>query len=162
MLVRVRVAPRWAAVAAGLALICGLPVIASALPVSVPSLTALQFRGRILASAGMSYAGYAESNATFGLPPLPGLTGLAWMLDGVTKMRVWAATPTRWRVDVLSDAGERDTSSAAAPTSGIQATNCSPRSVAGSRCGCRARRTWYRLRWRYACCARLDGRPRSA
>src|SRR5260370_35849586 len=24
-------------------------------------------------------------------------------------MRVWQATPARWRVDVLSDAGERDT-----------------------------------------------------
>ena len=39
----------------------------------------------------------------------PGLTGLTSLLDGVTKMRVWQATPTRWRVDVLSDAGERDT-----------------------------------------------------
>ena len=84
-------------------------MIASALPVSVPTLTASQLRGRILASAQESYAGYAESNATFGLPPLAGLTGLTSLLDGVTKMRVWQATPTRWRVDVLSDAGERDT-----------------------------------------------------
>jgi len=84
-------------------------VIASALPVRVPSLTASQLRGRILASADESYAGYAESNATFGLPPLAGLTSLTSLLDGVTKMRVWQATPARWRVDVLSDAGERDT-----------------------------------------------------
>ncbi len=96
-------------VAAGLALLCGLPVIASALPVSVPALTASQLRGRILASADESYAGYAESNATFGLPPVAGLTGLTSLLNGVTKMRVWQATPARWRVDVLSDAGERDT-----------------------------------------------------
>ena len=67
---RVRGARRWAVVAVGLALLCGLPVIASALPVSVPALTASQLRGRILASADESYAGYAESNATFGLPPL--------------------------------------------------------------------------------------------
>ena len=100
---------RWAVVAAGLAVLCGLPVIASALPVSVPALTASQLRGRILASAGESFAGYAETNATFGLPSLPGLTSLTSLLDGVTKMRVWQATPTRWRVDVLSDAGERDT-----------------------------------------------------
>ena len=84
-------------------------MVASALPVSVPALTASQLRGRILASANESYAGYAESNATFGLPPLAGLTGLTSLLDGVTKMRVWQATATRWRVDVLSDAGERDT-----------------------------------------------------
>jgi hypothetical protein len=107
-LLRVRGARRWAAVAVGLAVLCGLPVIASALPVSVPALTASQLRGRILASADESYAGYAESNATFGLPPLAGLAGLTSLLDGVTKMRVWQATPTRWRVDVLSDAGERD------------------------------------------------------
>jgi hypothetical protein len=95
-------------VAAGVALLCGLPVIASALPVSVPQLTAGQLRARILASADESYAGYAESNATFGLPPVAGLTGLTSLLNGVTKMRVWQATPDRWRVDVLSDAGERD------------------------------------------------------
>jgi hypothetical protein len=108
-LVKIQVIRRWALVTAGLALLCGLPVIASALPVSVPRLTASQLRTRILASADESYAGYAESNATFGLPPVAGLTGLTGLLNGVTKMRVWQATPDRWRVDVLSDAGERDT-----------------------------------------------------
>jgi hypothetical protein len=108
-LVKSQIVRRWAVVAVGLAVLCGLPVIASALPVSVPAMTASQLRTRILASADESFAGYAESNATFGLPPLPGLTGLTSLLDGVTKMRVWQATPTRWRVDVLSDAGERDT-----------------------------------------------------
>jgi hypothetical protein len=100
---------RWAAVAAGLAVLCGLPVIASALPASVPGLTAGQLRARILASAALSYAGYAESSAAFGLPSLPGLAGVTSLFDGATKMRVWEASPTRWRVDVLSDAGERDT-----------------------------------------------------
>ena len=66
---KVQIVRRWAVVAAGVALLCGLPVIASALPVSVPRLTASQLRARILASADESYAGYAESNATFGLPP---------------------------------------------------------------------------------------------
>jgi hypothetical protein len=107
--VRAEVVRRWSAVAAGLAVLCSLPVLASALPVSVPRLTAHQLRGRILASADESYAGYAESNATFGLPPLPGLTDVTSLLDGVTKMRVWVASPDVWRVDVLSDAGERDT-----------------------------------------------------
>jgi hypothetical protein len=108
-LVTIRVARRWAVVAAGVAVLCGLPVIASALPVSVPPLTAGQLRARVLASADEPYAGYAESNATFGLPPVAGLSGLTSLLNGVTKMRVWQATPDRWRVDVLSDAGERDT-----------------------------------------------------
>src|SRR5437660_168930 len=109
ILVTIQVVRRWAVVAAGVALLCGLPVIASALPVSVPQLTAGQLRARILASADESYAGYAESNATFGLPPVAGLTGLTSLLNGATKMRVWQAAPDRWRVDVLSDAGERDT-----------------------------------------------------
>jgi hypothetical protein len=107
--VTIQIVRRWAVVMADVALLCGLPVIASALPVSVPRLTASQLRIRILASADEPYAGYAESNATFGLPPVAGLTGLTSLLNGVTKMRVWQATPARWRVDVLSDAGERDT-----------------------------------------------------
>jgi hypothetical protein len=96
-------------VAAVIAVLCGLPVIASALPASVPALTAGQLRARILASAALPYAGYAESNATFGLPPLAGLTRVTSLFDGATKMRVWQASQARWRVDVLSDSGERDT-----------------------------------------------------
>ena len=42
---KIRSVRRWAVVAVGLALLCGLPVIASALPVSVPALTASQLRG---------------------------------------------------------------------------------------------------------------------
>jgi hypothetical protein len=100
---------RWAAVAAVVALLCATPVLATALPANVPKLTAGQLRERILASARLSYAGYAESDATFGLPSLPGLADVTSLLDGVTKMRVWQASPDRWRVDVLSDTGERDT-----------------------------------------------------
>jgi hypothetical protein len=96
-------------VAAGVALLCALPAIASALPVSAPAVTAAGLRSHILASASLPYAGYAESDATFGLPSLPGLSDITSLLDGVTKMRVWQASPDRWRVDVLSDAGERDT-----------------------------------------------------
>jgi hypothetical protein len=96
-------------VAGGIAVLCGLPAIASALPVSAPAVTAAGLRSRILASSSLPYAGYAESDATFGLPSLPGLSDLTSLLDGVTKMQVWQASPDRWRVDVLSDAGERDT-----------------------------------------------------
>jgi hypothetical protein len=107
---------RWPVVAAGTAVLCALPVLASALPVSVPSLTAAQLRTRILASQSMSFAGYAESNATFGLPPLGAFSSVASLLDGTTKMQVWQASPQRWRVDVIADASERDTYSADAAT----------------------------------------------
>ena len=95
--------------AAGVAVLCAIPTIASALPVSAPAVTAARLRSGILASGRVPYAGYAESDATFGLPSLPGLTDITSLLDGVTRMRVWQAAPDHWRVDVLSDAGERDT-----------------------------------------------------
>ena len=100
---------RWALVVAGVAMLCALPAIASALPVSAPPVTAGQLRTRILASSKLSYSGYAESDATFGLPSLSGLSDVTSVLNGVTKMQVWQASPDSWRVDVLSDTGERDT-----------------------------------------------------
>lgn len=105
---RARSSWRWLAVAAGVAVLCSLPVLASALPVSVPSLSAARLRARILASQSISFTGYAESNATFGLPPLGAFSSVADLLDGTTKMEVWQASPARWRVDTLSDASERD------------------------------------------------------
>jgi hypothetical protein len=87
-----------------------MPAIDSALPVTVPHVSAAELRTHILASEDRPYAGYAESNASFGLPTgLEGFSGVASLLDGVTRMRVWQAAPNRWRVDVLSDVGENDT-----------------------------------------------------
>jgi hypothetical protein len=75
----------------------------------VPALTPHQLEERILASQGISFAGYAESDASFGLPPLPAFSTVTPLLDGVTRMRVWQAAPDHWRVDTLSDTGEDDT-----------------------------------------------------
>ena len=93
----------------GAAVLCCLPVLASALPVSVPGLTARQLENRILGAQRLSFSGYAESDANFGLPPLPAFSSVTPLLDGVTRMRVWQAAPDRWRVDTLSDTGENDT-----------------------------------------------------
>jgi len=100
---------RWIVVLTGVAVLGCLPVLASALPASVPSLTARQLEERILGSQRESFSGYAESNATFGLPPLPAFSSVTPLLDGVTRMRVWQAAPDHWRVDTLSDTGEDDT-----------------------------------------------------
>ena len=100
---------RWAAVLGGVLLLCALPTLDSALPVTAPRVSPATLRTHILASANRPFEGYAESNASFGLPPLNGFTDLTSLLDGVTRMRVWQAAPDRWRVDVLSDVGERDT-----------------------------------------------------
>jgi len=97
-------------VAGGVALLCALPTIDSAFPVTVPHVAAAQVRKDILAAEDQPYAGYAESDASFGLPTgLEGFSGVTTLLDGVTRMRVWQAAPDRWRVDVLNDVGENDT-----------------------------------------------------
>jgi hypothetical protein len=100
---------RWIAVLAGVAVLCCLPVLAGALPARVPPLTASQLENRILGSQRLPFSGYAESDATFRLPPLPAFSSVTPLLDGVTRMRVWQASPDHWRVDTLSDAGEDDT-----------------------------------------------------
>jgi hypothetical protein len=99
---------RWLAVLTSVAVLCCLPVLASALPASVAKLTPQQLANRILGSQRMSFSGYAESDATFGLPSLPAFSSVAALLDGVTRMRVWQGSPDHWRVDTLSDAGEND------------------------------------------------------
>jgi hypothetical protein len=96
-------------VLAGVAVLCCLPAAASVLPASVPQLTARQLEQRILGSQRLSFSGYAESSANFGLPPLPAFSSMTPLLDGVTRLRVWQASPDRWRVDTLSDVGENDT-----------------------------------------------------
>ncbi len=95
--------------AAGVAVLCCLPVLARAIPASVPRLTARQLESRVLGSQRLAFSGYAESDAAFGLPPLPAFSSVTPLLNGVTRMRVWQAAPDRWRVDTLSDTGENDT-----------------------------------------------------
>jgi hypothetical protein len=66
--IRRRLGWRWAVVAGALAVLCALPALAQVLPVSAPAVTTAQLRSRILNSGRIPYTGYAESNATFGLP----------------------------------------------------------------------------------------------
>ena len=105
----VRIGWRWFVVVAGVAVLCCLPALARALPVSVTPLTAAQLESRVLRSQRLAFSGYAESDANFGLPALPAFSSVTPLLDGVTRMRVWQAAPDRWRVDTLSDTGENDT-----------------------------------------------------
>ena len=100
---------RWAVVLAGVAVLCCLPSLAGALPASVPKLSPRQLEQRIVGSQGLSFSGYGESDANFALPPLPAFSSVTPLLDGVTRLRIWQASPDRWRVDQLSDAGEDDT-----------------------------------------------------
>jgi hypothetical protein len=105
---------RWALVAAGTALLCGLPALIGAWPVAVSGLPAAQLRTRILASAAIPYQGYAESSASLGLPSLPDVGNITTLLDGTTDQYAWYRSASQWRADVLSTAGEDDTYQAGA------------------------------------------------
>jgi hypothetical protein len=99
---------RWAAVAAGTALLCALPAAVGALPVPSPALSAAQLRTRIAASAAVSFQGYAESYVNLDLPNLPDLSNVVSLLDGSTDQYVWYRSPGQWRADDLTTAGEDD------------------------------------------------------
>jgi hypothetical protein len=64
-LVTIQIVRRWAMVMAGVALLCGLPVIASALPVSVPPANRHPAPHSHPGLGGRALRGYAESNVVF-------------------------------------------------------------------------------------------------
>lgn len=90
-------------------MLCALPAVIGALPAgrAPASLTPEVLRQRVRASAAIPYAGLVETQGSLGLPALPGLTEAIEPLGGSTRMRVWYAARTRWRVDVLTVTGER-------------------------------------------------------
>jgi hypothetical protein len=100
---------RWVIVAAGTAVLCGLPALIGAWPVPVARVSAAQLRARILSSAGVPYQGYAESNVDLGLPSLPDIGDVTSLLDGTTDQYAWYLSADQWRADVLTTAGETDT-----------------------------------------------------
>ncbi len=101
---------RWLVVVATAAAVVGVSVLAELRPVSAGGgLTADGLRERVLASAAQPYRGYAETVGRLGLPPLPQLDSVAALLSGTTRLRAWYASPTLWRVDELTLAGEHGT-----------------------------------------------------
>jgi hypothetical protein len=100
---------RWL-VAGGVALVlvC-LPALVRALPVHAAGTPVADLVAKVRASATQPYQGYAVSTGSAGLPSLPQLGEVADLLNGDTKLRVWYESSTRWRVDVLDVAAERDT-----------------------------------------------------
>jgi hypothetical protein len=99
---------RWVIVAAGAALLCGLPAVVANWPVPASTITAAQLRARIIASPDVSFQGYADSDVDLNLPSLPNLVGVTGLLDGTTEQYVWYRSPAQWRADVLTAAGEND------------------------------------------------------
>ena len=93
-------------VAAGTALLCGLPALIGLLPVAATATPAATLLARIRSSAAVGYSGLVESQGNLGLPSLPRLGSLDDLLSGTTRSRVWYAGPNRYRVDRLTAIGE--------------------------------------------------------
>jgi len=101
-------ARRWAVVAAVAAVVALIPGAIGLVPASEGAVSAPGLLERVLASAGVSYSGLAESSAGLSLPDVEGAGRLAAMFGEQTRMRVWYEDPTHWRVDELTPIGERD------------------------------------------------------
>jgi hypothetical protein len=95
-------------VVAGTALLCAVPAIVAAWPVSASAVSAAQLRAAVLASGRVPFQGYAESEIDLSLPSLPDLRNVISLLDGSTDQYVWYRSPAQWRADVLTAAGEDD------------------------------------------------------
>jgi hypothetical protein len=100
---------RWLVVAAAVAALLAAPAVVAALPTGAPAVDLTRLVARMRASAGQPFEGYAVSSGTAGLPALPQLSDVADLLDGDSRLRIWYASPWRWRVDVIDTGSERDT-----------------------------------------------------
>ncbi|MBO2446162.1 hypothetical protein J4573_03610 [Actinomadura barringtoniae] len=99
---------RWLIVAALVAVLCSIPFVVAAYPVSAQSPDPARLRQQILASASRPYEGLVESRGSLGLPDLPGLDDSTSLLSGTSRMRAWYASSQRWRVALMTPTGERD------------------------------------------------------
>lgn len=99
---------RWLAVAVTFLLLASLPQLIRMLPVRAAAVPVGTLVARIAASAGQPYQGYAVSTGAAGIPTLPQLDDVTGLFDGDSSLRIWYASPARWRVDAIDLAGERD------------------------------------------------------
>jgi outer membrane lipoprotein-sorting protein len=97
---------RWAVVAGLVGLLVGAPPLIGALPASDADTPASDLRSAVLASASLTFSGYAESAGGLSLPVTDQLTSVADLFSDRTTMRVWWRSPADNRIDVLSAAGE--------------------------------------------------------
>ena len=100
---------RWGVCAAVVAVLVALPFVVRYAPVPVPDAAPAALLARMQASAGRPYAGYAESTGSLALPTADQLNDVATLLSGRTQVRVWWQSPTDWRADTITPAGERST-----------------------------------------------------
>jgi hypothetical protein len=99
---------RWTAVAAGTAVLVGVPLAVRAWPVPDSDITAAALLGRVQAAQQHPYSGYVESRGTLQLPTADRFTDVGRLFGERTRMRVWWRSADAWRVDELTTTGETD------------------------------------------------------
>src|SRR6476469_7289902 len=57
----------------------------------------------------VAYSALSQTRGNLGLPDVSGLGGVAGLLGGTTRARVWWSGDTQWRVAVVTATGEQDT-----------------------------------------------------
>ncbi|MGZ4664918.1 MAG: hypothetical protein ACXV5Q_07695 [Frankiaceae bacterium] len=100
-------ARRWLIVAAGVVVLVLAPVVVAAWPVSAQAPSMPVLLSRVQGSATVAYQGNAETVGRLNLPDLGIFESVTSLFSDRTRMRVWYASPTSYRVDTLGLASER-------------------------------------------------------
>ena len=100
---------RWAAVAAGVAVLVSLPLAVGALPASRTEVSATDLLGKVQASGAVGHSGYAESVGGLILPLTTDFTALTSLFGDRTRIRSFWRDEQDWRIDALQTTGEAST-----------------------------------------------------
>jgi hypothetical protein len=114
------------------AVLVAVPAIVGALPADAPPVAPETLARSIMSSTNRPYSGYVETAGHLGLPDVPGADAALGLLGGTSKLRAWYASPTAWRVDLLSTTGETDTYGDATGTTTWDSLNRTVQRVDGS------------------------------
>ncbi|HJQ48402.1 MAG TPA: hypothetical protein VJ870_19080 [Amycolatopsis sp.] len=99
---------RWAVVAVVTAALLAVPALVAALQPAGRAVDPARLRDLVLHSDSQPYQGYARSTGALALPQLPDLADVSALFTTTTNTHVWYAGPDRYRVAVLTTAGEYD------------------------------------------------------
>ncbi|HEY6745582.1 MAG TPA: hypothetical protein VI357_07660 [Mycobacteriales bacterium] len=100
---------RWAAVAAGVAVLVSLPLAVGALPARPTEVSATDLLGRVQGSGEVGHSGYAESVGGLVLPLTTDFTALTSLFGDRTRIRSFWRGEQDWRIDALQTTGEAST-----------------------------------------------------
>jgi hypothetical protein len=91
-----------------LAVLCGLPAVIAAWPVSAGTAPAATLLARVQASAAIPYSGLASSSGGLALPDLGVSKQVTDLLSSTNRLRVWWVGAREYRVDQETYDGESD------------------------------------------------------